>query len=318
MMCGGAGPVDDVPLIVILGPTGSGKSALSVAIAEAANGEVVNCDSVQVYKGFEIGAAKIPQGERRGVTHHLLDIAGPGDDFTAGDYSRCARTILRSVSERSKLPVVCGGTGFYLRSLLVGLSPAPQRSEAVRKRLTRIAERRPSSLHYLLRRSDPAIAARIHSNDFQKLIRAIEMARMAAEAASAVQAQPRDELKGYRVLKIGLDPDRNELYARLNRRSAAMFASGLVEETQRLLHAGYGRNSKPMQSLGYAQAITLLAGEITLEDAVAECQMRTRQYAKRQMTWFRREPEVQWLRGFGTDAKIRGEALEIVERFLQK
>ena len=304
------------PLIVIVGPTGSGKSQLAIAIAQQWQGEVVNYDSVQLYRGFEIGAAKIPLNERRGVPHHLLDVAGPSHDFTAGEYSRHARLTLAGITSRSAVPVLCGGTGFYLRALLCGLSPASTRDDYVRERLQAIAARRPSSLHFLLSRFDPAVAQQIHPNDRQKLIRALEIAHLERQRTSDIQSRPRDPLVGYRALKLGLDPERRLLYDALNIRSEALFSQGLLEETSKLLAEGYSAKSKPMQSLGYRQAVSVISGTISLAQAIEECQVKTRQYAKRQRTWFRSEADVNWFKGFGTDPQIQQQAQALVADFL--
>ena len=304
------------PLIVIVGPTGSGKSQLAIEIAGRCKGEVVNYDSVQLYRGFEIGAAKVPVNERRGIPHHLFDVAGPGHDYTAGEYSREARLTLADICSRGMVPVLCGGTGFYLRALLCGLSPASTRDERVRDRLQAIATRRPSSLHFVLSRLDPAAARQIHPNDQQKLIRALEMAHLERQKTSDIQRRPRDSLTGYRVLKLGLDPDRQLMYDALNIRSNALFSQGLLKETSKLLAEGYSANSKPMQSLGYRQAVLALAGTISLEQAMEECRTKTRQYAKRQRTWFRTEMEVNWFKGFGSDPQIQEQAQLLVVEFL--
>lgn len=307
---------EENPLVVVLGPTGSGKSCLALAIAERFGGEIVNCDSVQVYAGLEIGSAKTPLGERHGIPHHLVDVAGPGVDYTAGDFSGDARNAIAGITTRRKLPVVCGGTGLYLRALLCGLSPAPSRNESLRNRLNRVAKGRPSALHQLLKASDATAASRIHRNDLQKLIRAIEITYLAAEAATEVRNRPRDSLTGYRVLKIGLNPDRALLRQRLNERTARMFCDGLVQETKQLLNAGYDPNSKALQSLGYRQALHVIDGQLSYSDAVRECQTKTRQYAKRQMTWFRAEPEVEWLKSFGEYGPAQATAFSLVDRFL--
>jgi tRNA dimethylallyltransferase len=300
------------PLLVIFGPTASGKSELALNLAEQLNGEIVNCDSVQIYRGFDIGSAKLAPVERRGIPHHLIDVAGPGDHFTAGDYSQRAREEVAAISSHGKLPIVCGGTGFYLRALLDGLSPAPPRSRRLRERLSHIARSRPRSLYRLLYRADPQTAARIHPNDLQKLIRAIEMAYLERTAASEIQSRPRAPLTGYEILKIGLNPDRKELYKHLDARSKEMFARGLVEETRSLLQKGYRPDSKPMQSLGYRQALAVLSGDETLESAIRLCQTKTRQYAKRQMTWFRSESNVHWLHGFGSNPEVVEEAVRLI------
>lgn len=305
------------PLIVILGPTGSGKSQLSVDISLDIAGEVVNYDSVQLYRGFNIGAAKISPEERRGVAHHLLDAGGPERDFTAGEYAREAKSVLADLTARGVVPVLCGGTGFYLRALLEGLSPAPARDHRLRERLYKIAARRPGSLHFLLSRFDGAAARQIHPNDIQKLIRAIEMARLESKSPSDIQARPRAALTGYRVLKIGLDPDRQLLYQALNTRSEALFANGLLEETSALLAEGYSADSKPLQSLGYRQAVAVLNGTMPLDRAIHECCVQTRQYAKRQCTWFRVEQAVNWFKGFGGDPRVREQVKALVAQFLK-
>lgn len=304
------------PLLVVLGPTGAGKSGLGLLLAERFGGEIVNCDSVQVYRGLDIGSAKVPLSARRGVSHHLIDIAGPEEDVTAGHYSRYARQVLAEIRDRSHIPVVVGGTGFYLRALLEGLSPAPQRDEGLRSRVQAAAQRRPGVLHRFLRRYDPNAAGRIHANDHQKLIRAVELTLLGRQPASVTQSIPRTPLEGFRVLKIGLSPERKALYPQIDRRAAAMFESGLIEETQSLLDAGVPPQAKALQSLGYRQALGILAGTITREAAVAECQAKTRQYAKRQMTWFRREPDVHWLEGFGNDQAVESAATALTHAFL--
>jgi tRNA dimethylallyltransferase len=296
-------------LLVILGPTGSGKSDLGLALAETFDGEIINCDSVQVYRHLDVGSAKTPDSERRGIPHHLIDVADVDEHFTAGDFQRLARQAISSIHNRGKLPIVVGGTGLYLRALLQGLSAAPQRDEALRRRLGKIAAKRPHTLHRLLATRDPLAARRIHPNDRQKLIRALELVAASGEAASAVQERPRDALTGYHTVKLGLNPPRGLLNAKLNARCISMFEHGLVEETRQILAAGYQKESKALQSLGYKQAIAVLDGRTTQLDAMEECQIKTRQYAKRQLTWFRREPDVQWLTGFGTEERIQKEAI---------
>jgi tRNA dimethylallyltransferase len=294
-------------LVVILGPTGSGKTSLSVALAKQFDGEIVSCDSVAVYRGLEIGSAKPSAEQRALVPHHLLDVVAPDAFYTAGDYAREARTAIADIAGRGKVPMVTGGTGLYLRALLQGLFAGPQRSSALRERLLRRAETRgPAGLHRILKRLDPASAARIHANDVAKVIRAIEVTLAASQPMSEAWKQGREALSGYRILRIGLDPERAGLYERINARARAMFAEGLVEETRDLI-ARYGR-PPALSSLGYLQAALYLEGELTLEQAVAAASQGHRNYAKRQLTWFRREPEVCWLRGFGDDPDVREEA----------
>ena len=304
------------PLVIVCGPTGSGKSALALAIAERFSGEVLNCDSVQIYRHFNIGTAKTPLKERRGIPHHLLDAAEPEEVFTAGDYSRLGRAALAEISSRGHLPVIAGGTGFYLRALLLGLFEGPARNEELRVRLELRQQRRPGSLHRLLGRWDPAAAARIHRNDAGKTLRALEVVLTEKQPLTKLLERGRDPLTGYRPLKFGLNPPRPALYERLKRRAREMFEHGLVEEVQGLLARGHAPAAKPFESLGYAQALAFVQGLTTLEQAIADTQMYTRRYAKRQWTWFRREPGVEWLAGFGTDAAIQHAAFERVAKFL--
>lgn len=308
---GSAAP--DSACVAVLGPTASGKSDLGLLIAEEFAGEVVNFDSVQVYRGFDIGSAKLSPDERRGIPHHLIDKADPSAEMTAGEYARQARSVMHEISYRGKLPVLVGGTGFYLRALLDGLSPAPQRNESLRRRLGSL---RMGALYRYLRRFDPPAAMRIHPNDRQKLIRAVEMTMLAEKPASDIQSAPRQPLTGFRLLKIGLSPDRSMLRERLRLRTAAMFANGLIDETRALLASGTPPDAKAMQSLGYKQTLGVLQGLQTLPEAIAECELRTRQYAKRQMTWFRHELGVMWLHGFGSDPDIQREAVRLVRAFL--
>jgi tRNA dimethylallyltransferase len=300
-------------LVVILGPTGSGKTTLSVNLAQHFDGEIISCDSVAVYQGLEIGSAKPSAEQRKQVPHHLLDVVTPGAFYTAGDYSRAARTAIAAIAAREKLPIVTGGTGLYLRALLLGLFPGPQRSELLRDRLLRKAETRgPAVLHRILKRLDPASAARVHANDVAKVIRAIEVTLAAGRPMSEAWKEGREPLTGYRILRLGLDPPRSQLYERINARASVMFAEGLVEETRQLL-ARYGR-APALASLGYRQAAEFLEGTLTLEQAIAAARQGHRNYAKRQLTWFRREPEVCWLKSFGDNPSVYAEAERLVAR----
>jgi tRNA dimethylallyltransferase len=294
---------------LLLGPTGSGKTALSIALAERFGGEIVSCDSVAVYRGMDLGTAKPTHEERARVPHHLIDIADPHEPFTAGEYSRRARAALREIAARSKLPIVTGGTGLYLRALTEGLFPGPPRQQAMRDRLVRSLQNKSANwLHKMLARLDPASAARIHANDTPKLIRAIEVCVTARKPMSDVLA--RDPLTGFRLLRIGLNPPRTALYDRLNQRCAAMFAQGLIAESRTLL-ACYGP-IKALDSLGYRQALSVLLKGMSEKAAIAAAQQGHRNYAKRQMTWFRREPEVHWLEGFGDSKNIFEEAARLL------
>lgn len=310
-----APPQSEPLLVVILGPTGSGKSALAIALAQQFAGEVVSCDSVAIYRHFEIGTAKPTSPQRTLVPHHLLDVVEPGQPFTAGEYARQARAAITEIAGRQRLPIVVGGTGLYLRALLEGLFPGPQRSEELRERLRERAQERGSAyLHTLLVRLDPAAATKIHPNDAPKIIRAVEVCLTARGPMSQLwEERGRDPLCGFRILRIGLNPEREALYARLNQRACQMFALGLIEETKSLLERYGGRKSvTPLDSLGYKQATQFLRGELTREQALAATQQGHRNYAKRQMTWFRREPDVTWLAGFGDDPAVAREAAELV------
>lgn len=301
--------------VLLLGPTGSGKTALSLALGARFGGEIVSCDSVAVYRGMELGTAKPTPEERTRLPHHLLDVADPDQPFTAGAYSRAARAALREIAARNRLPLVTGGTGLYLRALTEGLFAGPQRHEELRARLRRSAERRRGTwLHRMLTRLDAASAARIHANDTPKLIRAIEVCLASRKPMSAVMG--RDPLTGFRLLRIGLNPPREALYQRLNQRCAEMFAAGLVEETRELL-VRYGP-VKALDSLGYRQARAVLDGSMSLDEAVKAAQQGHRNYAKRQLTWFRREPEVHWIAAFGDAAETLRAATELVQNAMPR
>ena len=307
-------PQPEPLLVVVLGPTASGKSALAIALARRFAGEIVSCDSVAVYRELDVGTAKPTPEERTLVPHHLLDVAELDELFTAGEYSRRARAAIAEIKMRGRLPIVVGGTGLYLRALLEGLFPGPQRSDELRERLrARAAERGSPYLHRVLSRLDRSAAAKIHYNDAPKLIRAIEVCVAARSRMTELwQQRGRDPLRGYRILRLGLNPAREKLYERINARARDMFACGLVEETKSLLHTYCGsKRPAPLDSLGYRQARQFLEGELTLDQAIAAAQQGHRNYAKRQMTWFRREPDVSWLQGFGDDPEIAAQAIKL-------
>lgn len=300
-------------LVVILGPTASGKTALSLALAESFAGEIVNCDSVAMYREFEIGTAKPSREERARVPHHLFDCIDPTAYITAGEYARQARNVIAEIRDRGRLPIVVGGTGLYLRALLEGLFPGPQRSEELRERLReRATDKGSQYLHRILARLDPAAADKIHANDVPKLIRAIEVCLASRQKMTDLWQQGREPLRGFQIVRIGLNPDRAKLYERINARAAQMFNAGLVEETESLINK-YGDSIRPLLSLGYKQAAQLLRHELTRDQAIAAAQQAHRNYAKRQMTWFRREPDVHWLDGFGDDPRIQREAIMRVQ-----
>jgi tRNA dimethylallyltransferase len=330
----------DPLLVALVGPTASGKTALSLALAERFGGEIVSCDSVAVYRELNVGTAKPTPEQRARAPHHLLDVVSITEFMTAGDYARRARAALKEIKERGRLPIVVGGTGLYLRALLDGLFAGPERFEDLRERLRkRVRERGSPHIHRILGRLDREAADRIHPNDAPKLIRAIEVCLAAksnriphpAETAGCVTPpeqgptsmtelwrQGREPLRGFRILRIGVNPDRQALYQRIDRRAAHMFELGLVQETSLLLRqqAVYSSETtaipRPLQSLGYVQAREFLHNEKSFAEAIAAAQQGHRNYAKRQMTWFRREPDVRWLAGFGDDAAVQAEATELV------
>ena len=299
--------------VLLLGPTGSGKTALSLALGERFAGEIVSCDSVAVYRGMELGSAKPSQEERTRLPHHMIDVADPDQPYTAGNYSRDARAALRAIAARQHLPIVTGGTGLYLRALVSGLFDGPQRNDKLRERLKRSAEKHQNNwLHGILKRLDPASAAWIHSNDAPKLIRAIEVCLATRQPMSQKMGdEQRDPLTGFRLLRIGLNPPRPALYERLNRRCAQMFADGLVEETRALVER-YGP-VKSFDALGYRQSNCVLQGLCSEAEAIQQAQQGHRNYAKRQLTWFRREPEVHWIEDFGNTPETLATACALVD-----
>jgi tRNA dimethylallyltransferase len=306
----------DPLLVVILGPTSSGKTALSLELATRLHGEIVNCDSVAIYREFWIGTAKPTPEEQARAPHHLFDAIEPTSYTTAGEFARRARQVLANIRERGALPIVVGGTGLYLRALLEGLFPGPERSEALRERLrSRAREKGPQRLHRILQRLDRYAAEKIHTNDIPKLIRAIEVCLSARRPMSEQWKSGRDSLRGFRILRMGLDPQRARLYERINARVQAMFDAGLVQETKQLLEK-YGDAARPLSSIGYKQVVQLIKGELDLQDAIATVQQAHRNYAKRQMTWFRREPDVHWISGFGDQPDVQAQCVGLARKNL--
>jgi tRNA dimethylallyltransferase len=311
------GPIG-LPLVVLAGPTASGKTALAIRLAQEFGGEIISCDSVAIYRGMEIGTAKPSLEERAMIPHHMIDIAWPDEPQTAGDYSRLGREAIAGITERGHIPIVAGGTGLYLRALLDGLFPSPPRQDDLRKRLRKAADKRGSTwLHRILLRLDPLAAKTIHANDASKIVRAIEVSLSARQPITDQWQKGRDALTGYRILKVGLNPPRAQLYERINLRAAAMFDRGLVEETERLVER-YGYDCRPLTSLGYAEAVSVLKGEQTRPEAIGQAQQGHRNYAKRQGTWFRREPEIHWLAGCGEEEAVWEEAFRLVNQIVPR
>ncbi|HSD29879.1 MAG TPA: tRNA (adenosine(37)-N6)-dimethylallyltransferase MiaA [Vicinamibacteria bacterium] len=283
------------PLVAVVGPTASGKSALALRLARAHAGEIVSCDSLQVYRGLDIGSAKATPEERAGVRHHLVDVADPDEPFSAAAYARLARAALVDIAARGRLAIVAGGTGLYLRALLQGLFVGPSRDEALRRRLEGLAERfGEARLHRLLARVDPEAAGRIRPRDRVRVIRALEVYRLTGRPISEGQRGGAEPLRGFRGLVVGLDPDREALRQAVRARTREMLSRGLIEEAGGLLER-YGPHLQPLRSIGYRQAVAVVRGEMTTEEAEASIVTETMRFAKRQRTWFRhQQPEVVW------------------------
>ncbi len=306
------------PLVVILGPTASGKSTLALRLGEEFGGEILSCDSVAVYREMEIGTSKPSLADRARLPHHMIDVADPDEAFNAGDYSRMARDVLREITDRGRLPIVAGGTGLYLRALVDGLFPAPMVIPELRSRLRSTgAARGPGYLHRLLQRLDANAARLIHENDLPKIVRALEVTLAAKRPITEQWESGREALRGYRILRLGLAPAKPDLYERINARCRVMFEAGLVEET-RLLVEMYGRDCRALGALGYREAAAVLNGDSTPDAAMTLTQQGHRNYAKRQGTWFRREPETRWLAGFGNDPEVLAQATILVAGHLRQ
>ena len=300
-----------LPLVAIVGPTASGKSALGVRLAEQLGGEVVACDSTQLYRGFDIGTAKPSPSERRGIPHHLMDVLSPKEEATAGGYRQLALSVLDGLRQRKRLPIFTAGTGLYLRALLEGLADVPQRSEELRERLrASIAEHPSGHLHRILKRLDPEAARKIAPADEQKVIRAVEVCVLTRKPVTEVLRAGRTPLEAWRVLKVGLMPPREKLNERIHSRIDTMLEQGWMREVQALLDSGLSEDSKPFDFIGYRELRAVLRGEIRLEAARETIQQATRRYAKRQLTWFRREQGLHWFSGFGDDAGVQVGILE--------
>jgi len=298
-------------LVAIVGPTASGKSTLGLRVARELGGEIVVCDSTQVYRGFDIGTSKPTHAEQESVPHHLLDLLEPDELFTAGVYRERAIEVLTDLRERKRLPVMTVGTGLYMRALIDGFSDTPVRSEEVRTRLrTSAARHGVDYLHRALRRIDSTAAARIGPRDTPKLMRAIEISMLAGKPVSEVQSARRQKLEGFRVIKIGLMPPRTALYERIERRTVEMMDRGWLAEVKTLVEKGISATAKPFLFIGYADLRAQLEGKQKLPAVVAAIQQATRRYAKRQVTWFRPEKDVKWFEGFGDDAKLSDQALK--------
>ena len=300
------------PIVAIVGPTASGKSSLGIELALRLGGEIINCDSVQVYQEIQIATAKVPFDERRGIPHHLIDFVSPRETFTAADWARAATTKIQEIEARNQRIFLVGGTGFYLRALRRPFFPSPGTDNELRARLTRIRERRgPEHLHRILQRFDRVEAEQQHARDWPRVQRAIEFFLQTGEPISDRRPlRPAPSPLAERIRVIALNPPRAELYARINSRTEQHFAAGLVEEVRRLLSEGVPPNSSALGAHGYRRVVEYLNGERDLESAIEQTKLDVRHYAKRQLTWFRQEPGVEWIDGFGEDPDIQSRVAE--------
>jgi tRNA dimethylallyltransferase len=303
------------PLIAIVGPTASGKSDLGIALAAAFNGEIVNCDSVQVYRGVNVATAKVPAEERRGIPHHLIDIVEPTYNFTAVEWAARAREVIADIESRGKMAFLVGGTGFYLRALTTKFFDSPEIDESVRPRLQRIMERRGAEhLHRMLGRVDPRLAAKFALKDWSRVIRALEVYFSSGKPLSEWQERSPEEPTEFaeRLHYLVLEPPREELYERINQRVDRMVERGLLEEIQGLIASGVPPTAKAFNAHGYKRFVEYILGQRTLESAIEQMKLDTRHYAKRQWTWWRAQRNTFWLEGFGFEEKVIEKAREIV------
>ncbi|MDQ1591750.1 MAG: tRNA dimethylallyltransferase [Pyrinomonadaceae bacterium] len=308
------------PIIAVVGPTASGKSDLGIELALRFDGEIINCDSVQVYQGIEIATAKVPLAERRGVPHHLLDFVPPAVNYTAGAWAAAAAEKIAQVEARGRLALLVGGTGFYLRALRQPFFPSPPTDEQLRARLTKIRERRGAErLHAILRRLDPTSASRLQPRDWSRVQRALEVRLQTGAPLSLQQpARPAPPAWVARLRVFALSPPRAALYARINERAARHFDMGLIEEVRRLLDAGVPANSNALGAHGYRRVVEFLRGERTREGAIEQTKLDVRHYAKRQLTWFRREAGVEWFEGFGDSSDVQQLVVARVAQLLEE
>ena len=297
------------PVIAVIGPTASGKSALGIELALRFGGEIINCDSVQVYRGIEIATAKVPLGERRGVPHHLIDFVPPDVNYTAGEWAREAAARIEEIEARRRIALIVGGTGLYLRALRQPFFSGPPTDEPLRRRLTAIRERRgPIWLHKILRRLDPQTAAKLQARDWARVQRALEVRLQTGRSISEQQLTDRPSPPAFasRIRIMALNPDRAALYHRIDERTEIHFRAGLVAEVARLLEEGFSARSNALGAHGYRRVVEFLRGERRgLQDAIEQTKLDVRHYAKRQLTWFRREPGVEWFDGFGDESEIQ-------------
>jgi tRNA dimethylallyltransferase len=302
----------ETPVIAIVGPTASGKSTLGIEVALQLNGEIINCDSVQVYQEIQIATAKVPLAERKGIPHHLIDFVSPSVNYTAGQWAREAVNIIDAIESRGRVPLLVGGTGFYLRALRHPFFVSPPTDESLRQRLTQIRERHgPEHLHRLLNRIDPSAAQQLFPRDWPRVQRALEVRVQTGKSIVDQQPDRPEPHESSRRLRIlALNPPRAELYERINERTEDHFRAGLVDEVRDLLARGVPASSSALGAHGYRRVVEYLQGQRTLESAIEQTKLDVRHYAKRQLTWFRHEADVEWFAGFGEQNDILRSVLE--------
>jgi tRNA dimethylallyltransferase len=299
----------------IVGPTGAGKSALAMEVAERLNCEIVNADSRQFYRGMDLGTAKPSAKDQARVPHHLIDVRNPDQSLDVAEFAQLARTAIEGIAARGRNPLVVGGSGLYLRVIRGGIFRGPAASPEIRDRLAKIAaENGVAQLHQTLREIDPDAANRIGVNDLYRIVRALEVFELTGETISAHQLRHRFADNGYDTLTVGVEVDRKKLYAAIDARFEAMVAAGLVDEVRALVEAGYSPGKPPLSTIGYKQIAAYLRGEIALDDAIAQARQESRRLAKRQLTWFRREPEIVWL----DPERGAQDALALFEKFFRR
>ena len=308
-------PDNPLPIIAIVGPTASGKSALGIELAQHLDAEIINCDSVQVYQGIQIATAKVPLPERRGVPHHLIDFVSPHLNFTAADWARAALEQIKEIEARGRRLLLVGGTGFYLRSLRQPFFPSPPTDQVLRERLTRIREQKGvEHIYKLLSRFDSVEASKLNPRDWPRVQRAIEFCLQTGQPISRQRPlRPESPAIASRIRIMALNPPRTELYHRINGRTERHFAGGLVEEVRQLLGDGVPKRSNALGAHGYRRVVEYLMGERSLESAIEQTKRDVRHYAKRQLTWFRHEPAVEWIEGFGDDPQVQRSVLETLQ-----
>ena len=304
------------PVIAIVGPTASGKSSLGIEVALQLNGEIINCDSVQVYKEIQIATAKVPLEERKGVAHHLIDFIPPETNYTAGEWAREAALQIDEIESRGRVPLLVGGTGFYLRALRQPFFASPPTDYGLRNRITRIRERKGAEyLHRLLQRIDPAAAVRFFPRDWPRVHRALEVhIQTGRSIVDQIEERLTPPESARRLRVLALNPPRAELYSRINQRTEAHFAAGLVDEVRELIVKGVPAESNALGAHGYRRVVEHLQQKRSLESAIEQTKLDVRHYAKRQLTWFRHEPGVEWIDGFGEETMVLRSVLDAVAK----